>query len=129
MDIFKSHLTGLLDSVFSLMEKAAKHEWCLSDEKQEEQCAYVRLRHDSSPALFVSKGEEHVTCDRLQLLLEQRAKRAKLSNKPALHGFRHAFAINMLCSVVDIFVFLKVMEHFLWLEDRYDVSGMFRLMA
>ena len=73
--------------------------------------AYLRLRHDSSPALFVSKGEERLTYDRLQLLLEQRAKRAKLSNKMALHGFRRAFALNMLRSGVDIFVLQRLMEH------------------
>jgi site-specific recombinase XerD len=42
--------------------------------------AYLRLRHASSPALLVSKDEEHLTYDGLRLLLERRAKRAKLSN-------------------------------------------------
>jgi excisionase family DNA binding protein len=39
--------------------------------------AYLRLRHDSSPALFVSKDEQRLTYDGLPLLLERRAKRAK----------------------------------------------------
>ena len=39
--------------------------------------AYLRLRHDSSPALFVSKDEQRLTYDGLRLLLERRAKRAK----------------------------------------------------
>jgi hypothetical protein len=50
--------------------------------------AYLRLRHDPSPALFISKEEERLTYDVLRLLLERRARRAKLSIKPKLHGFR-----------------------------------------
>ena len=73
--------------------------------------AYLRLRHDSSPALFISKDEERLTYDGLRLLLERRAKRAKLSNKPKLHGFRRAFALNMLRSGVDIFVLQRLMGH------------------
>jgi site-specific recombinase XerD len=73
--------------------------------------AYLRLRRDSSPALFVSKDEERLTYDGLRQLLERRAKRAKLGNKPKLHGFRRAFALNMLRSGVDIFVLQRLMGH------------------
>lgn len=73
--------------------------------------AYLRQRHDSCPALFVSKDEERLTYDGLRQLLERRAKRAKLSNKPELHGFRRAFALNMLRSGVDIFVLQRLMGH------------------
>ena len=72
---------------------------------------YLRQRHDSSPALFVSKDEERLTYDGLRQLLERRAKRAKLGNKPKLHGFRRAFALNMLRSGVDIFVLQRLMGH------------------
>jgi integrase len=61
--------------------------------------------------LFVSKDEECLTYDGLRLLLERRAKRAKLANKPKLHGFRRAFALNMLRSGVDIFVLQRLMGH------------------
>jgi integrase/recombinase XerD len=73
--------------------------------------AYLRLRHDPSPALFISKDEERLTYDGLRQLLERRAKRANLSNKPKLHGFRRAFALNMLRSGVDIFVLQRLMGH------------------
>jgi site-specific recombinase XerD len=73
--------------------------------------AYLRQRHDSCPALFVSKDEERLTYDGLRQLLERRAKRAKLSTKPELHGFRRAFALNMLRSGVDIFVLQRLMGH------------------
>jgi site-specific recombinase XerD len=42
--------------------------------------AYLRMRHDQSPAVFVSKDEERLTYDGLRQLLERRTKRAKLSN-------------------------------------------------
>ena len=73
--------------------------------------AYLRLRHDPSPTLFISKDEERLTYDGLRQLLERRTKRAKLSNKPKLHGFRRAFALNMLRSGVDIFVLQRLMGH------------------
>jgi integrase/recombinase XerD len=73
--------------------------------------AYLRLRHDPSPALFISKDEERLTYDGLRQLLERRTKRANLSNKPKLHGFRRAFALNMLRSGVDVFVLQRLMGH------------------
>jgi len=56
-------------------------------------------------------SEERLTYDGLRLLLERRAKRARLSNKPKLHGFRCAFALNMLRSGLDIFVLQRLMGH------------------
>jgi integrase/recombinase XerD len=73
--------------------------------------AYLRMRHDQSPALFVSKDRERLTYDGLRQLLERRAKLAKRGNKPKLHGFRRAFALNMLRSGVDIFVLQRLMGH------------------
>ncbi len=73
--------------------------------------AYLRMRHDQSPAMFVSKDEERLTYDGLRQLLDRRAKRAELSNKPKLHGFRRAFALNLLRSGVDIFVLQRLMRH------------------
>jgi site-specific recombinase XerD len=73
--------------------------------------AYLRLRHDSSPVLFISRDGERLTYDGLRLLLERRAKRANLGTKPKLHGFRRAFALNMLRSGVDIFVLQRLMGH------------------
>jgi integrase/recombinase XerD len=43
--------------------------------------------------------------------LIQFTKPAKLSNKPKLHGFRRAFALNMPRSGVDIFVLQRLMGH------------------
>jgi integrase/recombinase XerD len=69
------------------------------------------MRHDQNPAMFVANDEERLTYDGLRQLLERRAKRAKLDNKPKLHSFRRAFALNMLRSGVDIFVLQRLMRH------------------
>jgi site-specific recombinase XerD len=73
--------------------------------------SYLRMRHDQSPAMFVSKDEERLTYDGLRQLLERRAKLAKLGSKPKLHSFRRAFALNMLRSGVDIFSLQRLMGH------------------
>jgi len=73
--------------------------------------SYLRTRDDPSPALFISKDGDRLTYDGLRHLLERRAKRAKLTIKPTLHGFRRAFALNMLRSGVDIFVLQRLMGH------------------
>jgi len=65
--------------------------------------AYLRMRNDRSPALFISIHRERLTYDGLNQLLERKAKTAKLDQKPTLHSFRRAFAINMLRAGVDIF--------------------------
>ena len=73
--------------------------------------SYLRRRHDQCPALFVSKDGERLTYDGLRQLLERRAVQAKLANKPKLHGFRRAFALNMLRGGVDIFILQRLMGH------------------
>jgi len=72
---------------------------------------YLRKRHDQSPALFVSNDEERLTYFGLRQMLGRRAKNAGLENKPTLHGFRRAFALNMLRAGVDIFVLQRLMGH------------------
>jgi site-specific recombinase XerD len=73
--------------------------------------SYLRMHPNQSPALFVSKDGERLTYDGLRQLLERRSKLAKLDNKPTLHGFRRAFALNMLRSGVDIFALQRLMGH------------------
>ena len=73
--------------------------------------SYLRLRHDHSPALFVSTTGERLTYDGLRLALDRRAKLANLDNKPTLHDFRRAFALNMLRNGADIFALQRLMGH------------------
>lgn len=74
--------------------------------------SYLRSRQDQSPALFISqKDAERLTYDGLRQLLDRRTALAKLQKKPVLHGFRRAFALNMLRSGVDIFTLQRLMGH------------------
>jgi len=74
--------------------------------------SYLRTRQDQSPALFISKKDgERLTYDGLRQLLDRKAALAKLEKKPVLHGFRRAFALNMLRSGVDIFTLQRLMGH------------------
>jgi site-specific recombinase XerD len=73
--------------------------------------SYLRMRYDQCPVLFISKDGERLTYDGLRQLLERRSKRAKLGNKPKLHSFRRAFALNMLRSGVDVFVLQRLLGH------------------
>jgi integrase/recombinase XerD len=73
---------------------------------------YLRLRPvQSSHSLFVSLNGEGLTYNGLRLLLDRRAKLAKLGTKPTLHDFRRAFALNMLRNGVDIFTLQRLMGH------------------
>lgn len=73
--------------------------------------SYLRMRHDNSPALFVSTSGDRLTYDGLRLLLDRRSKLANLVNKPTLHDFRRAFALNMLRNGADIFALQRLMGH------------------
>jgi site-specific recombinase XerD len=73
--------------------------------------AYLRMRNDQSPALFISKHGERLTYDGLNQLLERRSKSIQLDEKPTLHSFRRAFALNMLRNGVDIFTLQRLMGH------------------
>jgi site-specific recombinase XerD len=73
--------------------------------------SYLRCRTDQCPALFVSRDDERLTYSGLRLLVDRRAKLARLQKKPTLHAFRRAFALNMLRSGVDVFALQKLMGH------------------
>ncbi len=73
--------------------------------------SYLRTRRDHSPALFVSTNGDRLTYNGLRLLLDRRARSAKLDKKPTLHAFRRAFALNMLRNGADIFALQKLMGH------------------
>lgn len=73
--------------------------------------SYVRGRQDHSDALFVSTNRERLTYNRLRRLLDRRAKLAKLENKPTLHDFRRAFALNMLRNGAGIFALQRLVGH------------------
>lgn len=74
--------------------------------------AYLRLRESlQSPALFISKKNEHFTYDGLRQLLRRRSNTAGLKKEPSLHDFRRQFALSMLNNGSDIFSLQRLMGH------------------
>ncbi|MHB8114481.1 MAG: tyrosine-type recombinase/integrase [Bellilinea sp.] len=72
--------------------------------------AYLKLRTDTSPALWVSDDRERMTYGGLRAIIFRRAKQASIDT-PSLHSFRRAFAINMLRAGVDVFSLQRLMGH------------------
>ncbi len=72
--------------------------------------AYIKLRDDNSPALFVTNGGERLTYDGLCGVMTRRAKLAGI-RPPALHSFRRAFAVNMLKAGVDTVSISRLLGH------------------
>ncbi len=73
--------------------------------------AYARVRPDGAPNLFLSKYHDRLTYDGLRELLGRRAELAQLARHPTLHGFRRAFALNMLRNGADVFSLQRLMGH------------------
>ncbi len=74
--------------------------------------SYLRMRHDHTPALFISRAGDPMTYNGLRLLLDRRIRLSKpMNKKPSLHDFRRAFAINMLRNGADIFALQRLMGH------------------
>lgn len=73
--------------------------------------AYIRLRHDTNPALWVSIHRDRMSYAALRCMLRRRAQLAGLAAIPTPHDFRRAFALLMLRSGVDIFALQKLMGH------------------
>lgn len=71
---------------------------------------YLKFRHDNSFALLVSKNGERISYWGLNEIIYRRANKASV-DKPELHAFRRAFAINMLRAGVDVFSLQKLMGH------------------
>ncbi len=72
--------------------------------------AYLKRRDDNSPALFVSDDGERLSYDGLRAVMTRRAKLAAI-DPPALHGFRRAFAVNMLRNGVDAVTISRLLGH------------------
>jgi site-specific recombinase XerD len=72
---------------------------------------YLRVRHDTNPALWVSIHSDRMTYNALRCLLRRRAEIAGLKDIPTPHDFRRAFALIMLRNGVDIFALQKLMGH------------------
>lgn len=71
---------------------------------------YMKQRTDNNPALWVKANGERLSYWGLVDLLNLRSKAAKV-NRPSLHDFRRAFALNMLRNGVDIYSIQLLMGH------------------
>ncbi len=73
--------------------------------------AYLRRRHDSNPALWLTDEGDRMTYSALRGAVRRRSQAAGLEHEPSLHDFRRAFALNMLRSGVDVFALQRLMGH------------------
>lgn len=73
--------------------------------------AYLKARADNNPALWVTDDSGRLSYWALNLILVRRAKLAKVE-KPGLHDFRRAFALNFLRNNPgEIYSLQKLMGH------------------
>ncbi|MCX6059703.1 MAG: tyrosine-type recombinase/integrase [Chloroflexi bacterium] len=72
--------------------------------------SYLKLRDDTSPALFVSDNGERLSYDGLRAIMTRRAKLAGI-RPPKLQGYRRAFAVNMLRAGVDAVSISRLLGH------------------
>jgi len=72
--------------------------------------AYLKKRSDDCEALWVTINETRLTYWGLNQILKRRAKQAGIE-KPGLHDFRRAFALNCLRGGMDIYSLQKLMGH------------------
>jgi integrase/recombinase XerD len=72
--------------------------------------AYLKLRDDIIPSLFVTDERERMTYNGLRAVITRRARIAKIK-PPSLHSFRRGFALNMLRAGVDLITLSRLMGH------------------
>jgi len=72
--------------------------------------AYLKLRQDDNPALWLADKGERLTYWGLREMVERRAHKAGILT-PTLHSFRRAFALEMLRAGVDVFAIQELMGH------------------
>lgn len=71
---------------------------------------YLKLRQDDSPALWVTDLKGRLTYWGLKDIIRRRSNQAGVE-KPKVHDFRRAFALNMLRAGVDVYSLQILMGH------------------
>jgi len=71
---------------------------------------YLRIRGGTNRAVWVTKDGERLTYWGLNQILRRRAARAGI-DKPGLHDFRRAFALNCLRAGLDVYSLQRLMGH------------------
>ncbi|MGH2536799.1 MAG: tyrosine-type recombinase/integrase [Candidatus Promineifilaceae bacterium] len=72
--------------------------------------AYLKLRQDDCPAVWVTRDEERLGYYGLREIVRRRAARAGVQ-APSLHGFRRLFALECLRNGMDVFALQRLMGH------------------
>lgn len=72
--------------------------------------AYMKLRNDSSHALWITNQGERLTYWGLKMVMRRRANLAHV-NTPQLHAFRRWFALTCLRSGMDVYSLQELMGH------------------
>ncbi len=72
--------------------------------------AYLKVRNDAAPALWVTSTGDRLTYDGLRSAVARRSSLVGVE-PPPLHSFRRGFAITMLRAGVDVFALRDLMGH------------------
>jgi integrase/recombinase XerD len=72
--------------------------------------AYLKFRHDTSPALWISKNQEPLTYWGLKSKMRYRASEAKVPI-PSIHAFRRWFALTCLRAGANVYSIQELMGH------------------
>lgn len=72
--------------------------------------AYLKIRTDNNPAMWITEQDNRLTYWGLRELVERRALKAGVK-PPTLHSFRRAFALAMLRAGVDVYTLQELMGH------------------
>ena len=83
---------------------------CLGKRTRKVLRQYGRARSDNNRALWVTNGGERLTYWGLNQIVRRRAVKAGI-DKPGLHDFRRAFALNCLRAGMDVYSLQKLMGH------------------
>jgi len=73
--------------------------------------AYLRHRHDTNPALWLTDEGDRMTYAALRGVVRRRSQDAGLKHEPSIHDFRRSFALNMLRGGADVFALQRLMGH------------------
>ena len=71
---------------------------------------YLKLRQDSSNALWITDEGERITYWGVKMIIRRRANQAKV-NTPELHAFRRWFALTCLRAGMDVYSLQELMGH------------------
>jgi len=72
---------------------------------------YLKIRKDSSPVMFVGKGQHRLSARYIQKMLKKYLKKTGINKKITPHSLRHTFATHLLDSGCDIRSVQEMLGH------------------